>query len=75
MDSAELRAMQAPLKDTYRNNPKEALVTLWARGQLDDQAVACSVAKGRDLAVGGPGGRRRRVLRAPGRRPSTPATR
>ena len=53
MDSAELRAAQAPLKDAYRDNPKEALVTLRAHGQLDEQAVACSVATGRDLAVAG----------------------
>src|SRR6202035_4484877 len=33
--------------------PKEALVTLRASGQLDDQAVACSVDTGRELAVAG----------------------
>ncbi|HET9081502.1 MAG TPA: OsmC family protein [Trebonia sp.] len=53
MESAELRAVQAPLKDAYRDNPREALVTLRAHGQLDEQAVACSVATGRDLAVAG----------------------
>ena len=53
MDSAELRAVQEPLKDAYRSNPQEALVTLRARGQLDEQAVACSVATGRELAVAG----------------------
>lgn len=53
MDSAGLRAVQAPLKDAYRSNPKEALVTLRAHGQLDEQAVACSVATGRELAVAG----------------------
>jgi len=53
MDSAELRAVQEPLKDAYRSSPHEALVTLRAHGQLDDQAVACSVATGRDLAVAG----------------------
>ncbi|MGH3280403.1 MAG: OsmC family protein [Trebonia sp.] len=53
MDSAELRAVQAPLKDAYRDNPAEALVTLRAHGQLDEQAVACSVATGAELAVAG----------------------
>ena len=53
MDSAELRAVQEPLKDAYRGNPQEALVTLRASGQLDDQAVACSVDTGRELAVAG----------------------
>ena len=53
MDSSELRAVQGPLKDAYRENPAGALVTLRARGQLDEQAVACSVATGRELAVAG----------------------
>jgi uncharacterized OsmC-like protein len=53
MDKAELRTVQEPLKDAYRKNPGEALVTLRARGQLDDQEVACSVATGRELAVAG----------------------
>jgi uncharacterized OsmC-like protein len=53
MDSAELRAVQEPLKDAYRSSPDEALVTLRASGELDDQAVACSVATGRGLAVAG----------------------
>jgi len=53
MDSAGLRAVQEPLKDAYRGNPREALVTLRASGQLDDQAVACSVDTGRELAVAG----------------------
>ena len=53
MDSAELRAVQEPLKDAYRGNPREALVPLRASGQLHDQAVACSVDTGRELAVAG----------------------
>ncbi len=53
MDSAELRTVQEPLKDAYRKNPGEALVTLRAHGQLDEQAVACSVDTGRQLAVAG----------------------
>jgi uncharacterized OsmC-like protein len=53
MDSADLRAVQEPLKDTYRENPREALVTLRAHGQLDEQAIACSVDTGRQLAVAG----------------------
>ena len=53
MDSAGLRAVQEPLKDAYRSNPREALVTLRAHGQLGDQDVTCSVATGRDLAVAG----------------------
>ncbi len=53
MDSAELREVQEPLKDVYRASPHEALVTLRASGQLDEQAVACSVDTGRELAVAG----------------------
>jgi uncharacterized OsmC-like protein len=53
MDSAQLRAVQEPLKDAYRKDPREALVTLRAHGQLDEQAVACSVTTGRQLAVAG----------------------
>ncbi len=51
MDSAELRAVQEPLKDAYRGNPQEALITLRASGQLDEQAIACSVDTGRELAA------------------------
>ena len=53
MDRTELRAVQEPLKEAYREDPAGALVTLRARGQLDDQAVACSVDTGRELAVAG----------------------
>ena len=52
MDSAELRALQQPLKDAYREDPEQAVVTLRARGQLDD-AVSCSVETGQALAVAG----------------------
>src|SRR5690349_22490262 len=52
MDSAELRALQQPLKDVYRQDPEQAVVTLRARGQLDE-AVSCSVETGRALAVAG----------------------
>lgn len=53
MDSEELRAVQEPLKGAYRSNPQEALVTLRASGQLDEQAIACSVDTGRELAKAG----------------------
>ncbi len=53
MDSAGLRALQQPLKDTYREDPEKAVVTLRADGQLDDQAISCSVSTGRALAVAG----------------------
>ena len=53
MDSAELRTVQQPLKDAYREDPQQAVITLRARGQLAEQSVACSVETGRALAVAG----------------------
>ena len=43
MKAAELRALQAPLKERYRNVPEEATVTLSAEGQLAE-GITCSVA-------------------------------
>jgi uncharacterized OsmC-like protein len=53
MDSAALRAVQQPLKDAYRSDPREAVVTLRAEGQLGEEDVSCSVATGKALAVAG----------------------
>src|SRR5260370_18215621 len=53
MDSAGVRAVQQPVKDAYRNSPEAAVVTLRAYGQLDEQAISCSVATGQALAVAG----------------------
>ncbi|KQP11309.1 MAG: OsmC family protein [Methylobacterium sp.] len=53
MDSQALRSLQAPLKDQYRATPDSALVTLRARGSLDDTSIACKVETGRALAVAG----------------------
>jgi len=53
MDSSALRALQAPLKDQYRSAPDSALVTLRAKGSLDDTAIACKIETGRALAVAG----------------------
>jgi uncharacterized OsmC-like protein len=53
MDAAELRAMQAPLKERYKSEPKAAYITLKARGTLDDAHIACKVETGRALAVAG----------------------
>jgi uncharacterized OsmC-like protein len=53
MDSAELRAVQQPLKDAYRADPQQAVITLRAHGRLDEQAISCSVATGRALTVAG----------------------
>jgi len=53
MDRESLRALQQPLKDAYRADPAQALVTLRADGQLGDESVSCSVATGRALAEAG----------------------
>ena len=53
MDATALKAMQAPLKDAYREDAARALITLKARGTLDDQSIACKVETGRALAVAG----------------------
>jgi uncharacterized OsmC-like protein len=53
VDREELRAIQAPLKDTYRSDASRAFVTLRASGSLSDSDVACSVATGRALVEAG----------------------
>lgn len=53
MDAGELRAMQAPIKERYRTDPKAAVITLKAKGTLDDASIACKVETGRALAVAG----------------------
>ena len=53
MDRTRLRAVQQPLKDTYRRDPAGAVVTLRARGRLGDEGISCSVETGRALAVAG----------------------
>ena len=53
MDATALRAMQAPIKDRYKSEPNAAMITLKARGTLDDQNIACKVETGRALAVAG----------------------
>src|SRR6186713_1193794 len=53
MDSATLKAMQAPLKDAYRTDAATALITLRAKGSVDDQKIACKVETGRAIAEAG----------------------
>jgi uncharacterized OsmC-like protein len=53
MDSAGLRALQAPIKERYKSDPKAGLVTLRAKGSLDERHIACKVETGRALAVAG----------------------
>ena len=53
MDAAELRAMQAPIKDRYKTDAQAAFITLRAKGAIDDTNIACKVETGRALAVAG----------------------
>jgi uncharacterized OsmC-like protein len=48
----DLRAVQAPLKDRYREDPESAVVTLSARATLGD-GISCNVETGRALAAAG----------------------
>jgi uncharacterized OsmC-like protein len=51
-DREQLRALQEPLKERYRQDPGQALVTLHATGTLGE-GITCSVATGRALAEAG----------------------
>jgi uncharacterized OsmC-like protein len=53
MDATALRALQAPLKDKYKQDPEAGVVTLRARGELDDAKIACKVETGRALMLAG----------------------
>src|SRR5207244_617335 len=53
MDAAELRAMQAPIKERYKSDPSAAIITLKAKGSIDNEGIACKVETGRALAIAG----------------------
>jgi uncharacterized OsmC-like protein len=52
MNADELRSVQAPLKDRYRETPQAALVTLRAQGRLGE-GLSCKVETGKALVVAG----------------------
>jgi len=52
MNGDDLRALQAPLKAQYKENPGAALVTLHALGRLGD-GVSCRVETGKAMVVAG----------------------
>lgn len=43
MNAEELRSLQAPVKDRYRQDPGSAIATLHSRGELDVENVVCRV--------------------------------
>lgn len=53
MDSTALRAMQAPIKERIKTDPKAGFITLKAKGSVDGEGIACKVETGRALAVAG----------------------
>jgi len=52
MERDELRAIQAPLKQSYETAPERAMVTLEASGELGE-GVSCSVRTGQAIAEAG----------------------
>ena len=53
MDAAELRAMQAPIKERYKQDPSAAVITLKAKGSIETEGLTCKVETGRALAIAG----------------------
>lgn len=52
MNAEELRSVQSPLKERYREEPESALITLRAQGRLGD-GVSCKIETGKALVVAG----------------------
>jgi uncharacterized OsmC-like protein len=53
MDSSSLRELQGPLKERYKSDPDAAVITLKAKGSLDDEGIACKVETGKAIAIAG----------------------
>jgi len=53
MDALDFKALQAPLKAEYRDNPSAAQLTLRASGRLGDESITCRVETGRAVAEAG----------------------
>ena len=52
MDATALKALQAPLKEKYRDEPDSAVITLKAEGHIGE-GVTCSVQTGKALVEAG----------------------
>src|SRR6476659_2292770 len=52
MNSAELKALQAPLKEKYRDDPESAIITLKAQGKIGE-GISCKIETGRALVEAG----------------------
>jgi uncharacterized OsmC-like protein len=53
MDADALRALQAPIKARYKDDPDAAIITLRARGELDESKIACKLETGRAIVEAG----------------------
>ncbi|WP_315751906.1 MULTISPECIES: OsmC family protein [unclassified Bradyrhizobium] len=53
MDAAELRAMQAPIKERHKADPSAAVITLKAKGEVGQEGLTCKLETGRAMAVAG----------------------
>ena len=68
MNTEQLKALQAPIKERYKKDPGAALITLRAEGRLGE-GLACHVETGKGLveaglhpATGGTGLQRARAI-------------
>lgn len=52
MNSEELRDLQAPLKEKYKENPQSAIITLKASGKIGE-GISCKVDTGRAVIEAG----------------------
>src|SRR5437016_14625994 len=52
MKADELRSLQSPIKQRYRQEPKAASITLHAQGKIGE-GVTCNVATGKALVEAG----------------------
>jgi uncharacterized OsmC-like protein len=52
MNAAELKSLQAPIKDRYRNEPQTAMITLRAEGKIGE-GVTCNIQTGKALVEAG----------------------
>jgi len=52
VNAEDLRSVQAPLKERYRDAPEAALITLRAQGRIGED-VSCKIETGKALVVAG----------------------
>ena len=52
MNATELKSLQAPIKEKYREQPQSAIITLKAEGKLGD-GISCKVETGKAIVEAG----------------------